>query len=317
MEWNGKCLIRTQDIRFVANDGVDRKEGAMNRYAWRLTRNGMTLIELLVAIGILATLIGLLLPAVQKVREAASRTKCINNLKQVGLAFHNHHDQFGTFPSGGHDWFTPPTYTGSAPVVGAGQKAGWAFQILPFLEQTAVWNAGPVPAVAATIPTYFCASRRSPQTVRYPDQYAPPLGTVPLTHGLCDYAGSNWEGTGVVRQYNPTKISDVTDGTSTTFVVSEKRINLQELGQPQRDDNEGYTVGWDEDTIRSTELPPERDFRGVGWDPKRRFGSSHPSGVNAVFADGSVRSLRYGIDGDVFERLGHRSDGIPVGEGDQ
>jgi prepilin-type N-terminal cleavage/methylation domain-containing protein/prepilin-type processing-associated H-X9-DG protein len=282
-----------------------------SRRLW-VRRAAFTLIELIVVIAILAVTVGLLLPAVQKVRESAARLRCQNNLKQLGLAFHSHHDQLGTFPSGGWDWFNVPTYQSGLPLSGARQQSGWGFQILPYVEANNVWTTGPVVAIATPNPLFFCPSRRPPQTVAYSDEYTPPLTGGMLTHALGDYAGSNWEGTGVVRRFTPTRMSDLTDGTTTTLVLAEKRLNLQNLGTAQPDDNEGYSAGWDEDVMRSTAKPPAPDFRDASWDKARRFGSSHPGGINAVFADGSVRTISFTVGQVVFERLGNRGDGQVV-----
>jgi prepilin-type N-terminal cleavage/methylation domain-containing protein len=283
----------------------------IRRRSWLSSTEGFTLIELLVVIAIIAILIGLLMPAVQKVREAANRTSCENNLKQIGLAFQLHYDHFQIFPTGGWDWWTPPTYNDGQPLIGAEQRAGWGFQILPFIEAKNVWQAGAIVAVGTTNKVFFCPTRRSPQTISIPDEYVPGLTGGNLTHALCDYAGSNWEGTGIVQQFQVTRIADITDGMSTTLLVGEKRLNLTHLGEDQPDDNEGYTCGFDEDTIRRTDAAPAPDYFGSGAGGML-FGSSHPSLFNTVFADGGVRPISYSIDPVVFQNLGNMHDGQAI-----
>lgn len=284
--------------------------------------SGFTLIELLVAIAIIGMLVGLLAPAVQSAREASRRTECSNHLRQIGLAFHSHQSQFRHLPSGGWKYDQPPTYVGDSPpiydgrnpVIGPEQRAGWAFQILPFLEADAVWRAGAFESIGLPIPVYFCPSRRSMQTVILEDHYEVPLtdgGDGEVTHALCDYAASNRDGSGVVKQYQPRRIRDILDGLSTTLLVGEKRINLTFLGTPQHDDNEGYTVGWNTDTVRSTEKKPKPDFNGKG-DGDDRFGSTHPGLFQVTLADGSTRSIDYSIDEKVFALLGDIDDGQTV-----
>ncbi len=155
-------------------------------------RRGFTLIELLVVIAIIGVLIGLLLPAVQKVREAANRIQCVNNLKQMGLAFHNHHDSFGYLPSGGwgYTWMGDPDRG-----QGISQPGGWLFNILPYMEQDNLWKLGstgnrsntadldPVKQArlaamgALTVKGFYCPSRRPPQPLPVSGSYR----NVPLT----------------------------------------------------------------------------------------------------------------------------------------
>jgi prepilin-type N-terminal cleavage/methylation domain-containing protein len=290
-------------------------------------RDGFTLIELLVVIAIIAVLAALMLPAVQAAREAARRSQCTNNLRQIGLAFHNHHDLLRFFPTAGGDWGTPPTYTNGSPAVLNKQGAGWGFQILPHMEGQAAWQGGTATtdnarqrvAVGTVFPIFFCPSRRAPTTIAYADTYISQGPNDLVTHALGDYASNNLnDGNGVIRANafgTPLGIVDIRDGTSTTLLVSEKRLNLYYAGQGNRsDDNEGYSGGNDWDTMRSANMTPAPDTNAPTTENGfANFGSSHRAGINVLLADGSVRHVSYSVDATVFARLGTRADGQPIG----
>ena len=289
-------------------------------------RGGFTLVELLVVIAIIGILVAILLPAVQAAREAARRMQCANHLKQFGLAFQNHHDVFGYLPSGGSFWTFPPDYVNGAPAVGPAQRAGWGFQILPYIEQQNVWEgsgqttdiARQIQAMGTPISVFFCPTRRRAAALPPTIAIYGPSGTYP--HAPSDYAASNFQNTGAITWVPhdgsgtmPT-LAAVTDGTSNTLLLGEKRMDRKSLGTYQWDDNEGYTAGWDQDTMRYTDRQPLKDWSSGSASGEMRFGSSHPTGFQAVFADGSTRFISFTIYLVTFDRLGMRSDGQPIGE---
>lgn len=292
----------------------------------RICRHAFTLIELLVVIAIIAILIGLLLPAVQKVREAAGRARCQSHLKQIGTAVHHFHDVQGQFPKGGTVTWASMTF--AAPGVPAGpheQGLGWEYQILPYVEQEAVYRLPNAETVRQqVIPIYFCPSRRiakpnANQAGRVLGDYAAAtpanapnawdqywygqISTIPTTS---TYYGVIARGMCLPRAVTMTAILD---GTSNTMLASEKWVARSSYDTGDWHDDCGWADGWDPDAVRSTGLVPTSDSNlnpsGAGYN----FGSAHPSGINAVMADGSVRSIRYQVDPRLFNNLGHRSDG--------
>ncbi len=304
----------------------------MTRLSEPGNRRGFTLIELLVVIAIIAILIGLLLPAVQKVREAAARSTCTNNLKQIGVAVHMHNDTLSYLPHGGNTWANPPSYspppfsTAGTPAVQTlgSQQAGWEFQILPFIEQQSVYNGnGPLGngniincqtnARGVPIKTYFCPSRGSPRVFTGGSWYGPG-GTCPFAQ--TDYAGSGFNVNGAIvyfDQYGTNRglisIQNINsqDGTSTTIMAGDKRLNKSALGNFQGDDNEGYTSGWDHDTIRNGNQAPQPD--PTGGDGGQRFGSAHPGVCMFVWCDGSVRPVKFSVTDATFTLMCRRDDG--------
>jgi prepilin-type N-terminal cleavage/methylation domain-containing protein len=281
----------------------------------RQRRGGFTLIELLVVIAIIAVLIGLLIPAVQKVREAASRAQCANNLHQIGLGLHNYHDTNLKLPPGSRK-------AGRTHAVQTGW--GWGAEILPYLEQDALHGsidynhataAAPnVPLLAHSLPGFRCPSDPAPATVVASASF-PSL--LLATGNYCGSAGAEGlKKPGVLYHRSHVRLTDVLDGTSNTFMVGE-RINQPDAGLG------AFTSGWFGYLATDTQYLPNSvpHLEVIGFIPinfNRKFpncfGSYHPGGAQFAMCDASVRFISQSIAPDTFEALGSRAGGEVVGD---
>jgi prepilin-type N-terminal cleavage/methylation domain-containing protein/prepilin-type processing-associated H-X9-DG protein len=314
-------------------------------------RGGFTLIELLVVIAIIAILIGLLLPAVQKVREAANRMKCSNNLKQLGLALHTYHDTHSRFPPGAEGPLTP-----DFPQYAALKHHGLGTHLLPYLEQSALagqyrWDASwfdppNQPVVRQQLRVWQCPSAPANRVMdgSVPTAAPPPPDVFNGTAGCGDYAGMGVVDPGLVRAgviappggptderghyegafpINATRtLADFADGTSGTILIAECAGRPQlwqgRTAVPGRPLSGGPWASRNLLWCRGASPDGTRFFEhcAVNCTNNREVYAFHAGGANVVFADGHVRFLRETIDIRVFARLVTRAGGEVVSETD-
>ena len=306
----------------------------------RAGRMGFTLIELLVVIAIIAILIGLLLPAVQKVREAAARMKCSNNLKQIGIALHAYHDARGTLPRAGE----------------LRNELSWHVYVLPYIEQDNLYKAFNRAAGAYTMTgknnphgltklnVYTCPSSprdrmgtAAPHNVNTPDlvggqpPYVPhyyaihgPKGTNPATGAAYPWVNTGSHGgfassgfferdtTTGVEEDSGRRLTDATDGTSNTLMVGELSWENAVTGTRYR----SWVRGCDtapvcagaKNVVNAINTPSIANFNDIA------MGSMHTGGANFCMGDGSVRFLRSSIALATYRAMASATGGETVSD---
>jgi prepilin-type N-terminal cleavage/methylation domain-containing protein/prepilin-type processing-associated H-X9-DG protein len=269
----------------------------MNKSGVMRTRSrGFTLIELLVVIAIIAILIGLLLPAVQKVREAAARAKCSNNLKQLGLAFHGYQDVINKLPPG---WVTK----GGTPVVAPNPGWSWQTVILPYIEQqNLLTSINPdliTPTGPPSTPVAGAAYLNSVATYICPSDAANPLNANFNNYLRTNYVVNRWV-VGPDANSVPTSltIQTIQDGSSNTLLVGEREGTKNVAGSMLVRHNNTSASFEGRVGPKLNPKPATGTVYTTGSNERLAYSSLHSGGMNFVFADGSVRFLRDSIDCD-------------------
>jgi type II secretory pathway pseudopilin PulG len=279
------------------------------------------LIELLVVIAIIALLVALLLPAVQQAREAARRSQCRNNLKQIGLALHNYHDAQSVIPCG---WIG---VTNGQPDVNGASGWGWGAMILPHVDQGALWNSlnFKVPLANAAnsgarttfLPVYRCpadvgptqwtinaAGTTTPLVTLAGASYAAVFGTAEVDDCNGQPPGVPCASDGPFHLNSRIRFADITDGLSNTLLAGEHQTR-QAAGWLYT--WAGVAGGGDNAIVRviaDTDVPPNHDL--VRMD---EFASYHTGGAQFVLGDGSVRFIGNSIDVGVYRAAATRAGG--------